>query len=623
MFLHTMKPNDYRQLLSSLLLFFLASGVSFAQGDALMASNSTSMSPNDRGSASSTSPKKAIEAEAGQLEHLASSHIDTQGKIYWQKRLPVYLFVSDNAGGTEAKKLESQATSDYANPFYLDTEGVNYVRTRWAVDEEGNKVMPEREVMFEIYADGIAPSTSVNVAGESFRNSEGAIFYGKEAQVSALALDQMSGVKETYVSINGKSYQPYHAPITLSEETDYNIRIYSVDNVGNTEEERTRSFTIDATAPVTIHSILGDFTENVLSPRSKLTLKAIDAHAGVKKVFYKIDEGDFRGYGSQIPIAGLENGNHKVSYYSEDAVGNTEEVKNFDFYLDKLPPVSQSAITGDQYEDGSKLYVSGRSQIALEAKDNHAGTALIAYQVNRGQVVHYAAPFHLTDDNGNKRISYYAVDKVQNDGNSPAFSAEYRKDLGVILDKDAPVLNSEMTGKSYRDRDTTFITSETGILLGASDGLSGVKSIDYSINESTNAVYTEPLHFEKEGTYSIKYQGTDNVNNQSYEQLLFVVDNTGPVASFILSAESVGSIALDDETSELKVYSAGVKVYLAATDAVISTKDIFYTLDGGKQMKYEHPITLSTKGIHTMTVTAFDQLGNESQEQVTMKVFVK
>ena len=60
------------------------------------------------------------------------------GNTYVQKQMPLYLKFSTEPDGKNYE-LKSKSTPEYADPMYLDTEGVNYIRSRWAVDKNSKK----------------------------------------------------------------------------------------------------------------------------------------------------------------------------------------------------------------------------------------------------------------------------------------------------------------------------------------------------------------------------------------------------------------------------------------------------------------------------------------------------
>ena len=82
-------------------------------------------------------------------EHEKKVYIN-DGNTYVQKSLPLYFKFSTSPGGQQYD-LTSKMSSKYANPMYLDTEGINYMRSRYAVDQNTKKtIQPQQEVMYEL-----------------------------------------------------------------------------------------------------------------------------------------------------------------------------------------------------------------------------------------------------------------------------------------------------------------------------------------------------------------------------------------------------------------------------------------------------------------------------------------
>ena len=74
-----------------------------------------------------------------QLQHENRVYLN-DGNTYVQKSLPLYLKFSTSPTG-QNYDLKSKATPKYADPMYLDTEGINYVRSKWAVDPATGKTV--------------------------------------------------------------------------------------------------------------------------------------------------------------------------------------------------------------------------------------------------------------------------------------------------------------------------------------------------------------------------------------------------------------------------------------------------------------------------------------------------
>ncbi|MEQ8239341.1 MAG: hypothetical protein RIA69_09010, partial [Cyclobacteriaceae bacterium] len=315
----------------------------------------------------------------------------------------------------------------------------------------------------------------------------------------------------------------------------------------------------------------------------------------------------------------LSEGEHVLTYRGYDNVSNEEATQTYHFFYDKSAPVVNVEILGDQYEGDKRTYVSERSKVKLSASDNKAGVSSIYYDLNLNKKLDYNDPFTLDLAHGIHKIAYYAEDKV---GNIPMIS-ERNQSVTYALDKISPTLANEFIGEVYNTRDTTFITDQTKIGLFAKDSDSGLKEINYSINDGDMVVYNDPFTLPEERYYTIEFQGTDNVGNKSSKTFNFFVDKTGPVLNYTISMEPIGVISLNDQETDLSVYSTGSKLYLSATDKIIDTKMISYSIDEGNFIAYGSPIELNQKGAINIRVTSIDFLNNKCVEDKSISLFVK
>ena len=557
-----------------------------------------------------------------QQEHVKKYHVGDDGKLYWQADKPVYLFVSENADGSGAKRLESETTPQYANPFYLDTEGVNYIRSRWAVDPETKKpVSPQREIEFEMYRDGTSPATTVGFESPNRFSNDDVIFYGDDTKTLIGAVDGLSGVNQTLFSLNSEGFKEVPGDLTYPDDGDYILKVYSVDMVGNAENPQIFNFTMDLTDPSTSYSVLGDKSQENLSPRTTIKLQGTDGSAGVQSTFYKIDDNDFQPFNGEISLRNVEEGNHTLTYYSRDNVNNDEEEKAYKFYLDRTAPEVIASVVGDQYQNRGRVFISTRTKVKLAASDNKSGLNKVWFKIDGGQEIPYSEPFEMPRTPGKHTIEYYASDNVNNDFRSLLDESLMGRE-SLDIDIEAPEIDYSYSGNQYFSRDTAFITSRTDIGLSAEDADSGVKGIGYKINGGKGEEYTGPIRLPEEGTYIIDFYGTDQVNNRNSKEFFFTVDNTGPEIEHILSMESVGSLQLNDRDEPLEVYSKGVKLYLAATDNVVDTDAIYFSINGEAEKLYRQPIVLNTVGIVSYSVRATDKLGNESSTEL-FEIFLK
>ncbi len=270
-------------------------------------------------------------------------YINGEGDIYVQKQLPMYLKFSTEPNGKnydlKGKKPE------YSEPMHLDTEGPNYIRSKYAVDPEtGKTVQPLQEVLYEVNADGLAPVTTLRFDNAPRYTSGGTTYFGKNLTFSLTPRDGVSGVKNTQYALGG-GYSDYSNDVSVSKEGAQTLYYYSVDYVGNDEKAKSSDFTVDLTAPKTTYEVVGiNKGGNILAPGTKLKLTSTDNLSGVKTTYYNFDGGNSKGYYGQVPMTGLGDGEHVFKYYAVDNVKNMEggdggaSASTFKFYLDRIPP---------------------------------------------------------------------------------------------------------------------------------------------------------------------------------------------------------------------------------------------------------------------------------------------
>ncbi len=555
-------------------------------------------------------------------EHKKVYTVSEDGTLYWQSELPMFIFISDNPDAKNAHLLQSESTPEYVDPMYLDTEGVNYFRTSYAVDSIGKVVEPKVELLWEVFKDSQSPLTSVKFDNAvEYTSEEGDVYYGPGLTTSATSIDQNSGVNYILYSLDDGDYQKYKNEITYSDDRAYDLKVYAIDKVGNEEELHQHTFIHDIKAPVSEYQVLGDRSGNVLSPRSTISLSSIDYSSGLKDVYYEMDGSASRVYTSEIKLNQLSDGEHIITFFGKDNVENKEVSKEFKFYLDAKPPEVEATVLGDQYQNRGRVFISTRTKVQLKAMDNKAGVKKLIYSIDGGPEKIYREPFILDKSKGSHVVKYYAVDKVNNDYKG-LFMEEYGGRKALDMDMDAPEISHSYTGSQYFSRDTTFITSATRIVLNADDIESGVKAMGYKINGAKGVDYAAPITLQDEGLYVIDFYGTDEVNNRNTKDFFFVVDNTGPKLEYIISMEPVGHIVLNDKDAPIPVYSKGTKLYLGATDAVVDTEDIYFSINGGEEIVYAKPYRFKEPGLVSFSIRAIDKLGNETRSE-TIELFIK
>ena len=540
------------------------------------------------------------------LKHDKKTFKGPDGRLYIQKQLPVYLWLSTSGAETSNKyRLWSEETKRYSNPMYFDTEGYNTVRSPSAVDTSTHRtVYPLRDIIFEVYADGIAPVTKIDYGDTKLYRSEGKIHLGSGTLVTLKASDGMSGVENIYYSLDGSPFKPYKEAISIAEEKEYKLKYYAVDNVGNVEDIHEIVLVLDKSAPVTRLEIEGDKYEEVVSARSKIALRAEDKGIGVNSIYYTIDQGSENVYSKPIQTGYLSQDDHTISYYATDKVGNQEAAQSYSFYIDKTPPTIIEEILGNSFFSGGKEFSSGKSRLKLTSIDNKAGVKEIRYSVNGGEYLIYDKPVYLTQASGNIVIKSYALDNVNN--RSISQTANERTSIPYI-DLTGPDLQYILKGPRFDTRDTIFISKETSISLSGKDTEAGMNRIEYIVDDGNPKEYTGSFRLESEGFHQVSFTGFDNVDNTSTKSVGVKVDNTGPMLS-----HSFGTGSLRKEGNRV-VYPAHTVLFLTATDNVTGFQKITYSINGSPQNECQGMIKSLPKGENDIKVIAYDKLGNSTE----------
>lgn len=548
------------------------------------------------------------------LEHAKKVYQNDEGKLYVQKSLPVYLYFSTEPGGKgQLHQLHSDSTAKYANPMYLDTEGYNSFRSPSAVDPVTKQThYPLTDVVYEIYADSRAPRTKMTY-DVTKKYYDGKVFYvGNGLQVNFESHDVHAGVEQILVSIDSSGYKEHIEPIQLSQEKIYTIDYYAVDNCGNAETPKHRSFTVDLSEPVTKLSFEGQQFENVISGRTKIVLTATDEISGIQGVYYSIDDKEYQRYSYALNSAYLAEGEHTLKYYAVDRVGNKEPERIYEFFVDKTPPILVDEIMGNSFVVNGKEYSSGRTKLKLTAVDNKAGVNEIKYSINKEAYQLYDKPFYLTTVSGSLAVVSYAIDNV---GNKSVANEKSTRSRASYVDLTGPQLKHKFIGRVFKARDTTYINKDTKIQLNAFDQESGLKSISYSINEGEEIPYSEPFSITEAGAYTLNIYGYDNVDNSNRESVLLVVDNSGPDIYSRFSVLPVSQREINGQQAD--VYSSHAVLFLSATDTKVAIDRIYYSVNGEEEKMYTGIISGFKLGKdYILDVKAYDKLGNVNSSKV-------
>lgn len=534
-------------------------------------------------------------------------HVDKNKNVYLNYKAPLYLRLSTSPNDSSPTVLWfNEGSKDRSKPP-LSMNFKNPGMHKIAHFHLGKTVDPS--TTFRLYLDSKGPKLNFkyNKVPRYFNGKD--LYMGEPVELTLMPKDGLSGVKKTFISINERAFQEYNGPFTFNKEKKYDLVAYSIDNVGNRSHDKNINFIVDLTPPETSYMVDGLRVKNVFSKNVTIGLQSQDASSKVKKLYFNFDSPEYEARGvyksSRLSMKKLPDGPYTLSYYAVDNVENKEETKEVEFYLDRTPPEFDAEIVGDQHVRGDKIFVSQRSKVNINAKDDQVAVKKIIWKYKKGRFKTFGGSFSLPKVLGKHEVVYKAVDELNNWTRT--------KRISLILDLLPPFVEQKFEGPYIPVFEKIFISKRTRINFEARDIGSGVQEIRYKINDSNEKVFKSPFKLTNEGVYNFTFFSIDNVNNpQTPNMSKVVVDNTPPEIYHHFSNTGLGKKETEDK--KLTVYFPGSRLFLAASDKKSGTRTILYKM-GGVQKKYKGPLELWKKGQYTIKVFAKDRVGNLSSKE--------
>jgi hypothetical protein len=486
-------------------------------------------------------------------------------------------------------QIDSGATQTYSGPFTVSGDGSHQI-AYWSVDLAGHT---ESQHFFTLKLDGVAPSTAISSLGTNgwfpWRTSA--------VQVTLWPSDARSGVAATYYTVDGGPTQNYSGHFTVDGSAVHQVIYWSVDNVGNTEVQKTEEVKIDKEGPTSESSLSGTRGNNDYFKGSvQVTLTSSDSVSGPANfgISYKVDNGTLKGYSSPFTVSG--NGNHTVNVWSQDAAGNTTST-TITINIDSTVPVTQATLAGTQGNNG---WYNDQAQVTLSATDTPSGVETTFYKLDDGAQQTYSGPFNITDSTYHT-IIFWSVDRAVN--------TESQRSMLIKVDSVPP---SSQASASSTWRYDVWYQSPAQIYINATDSASNIATTYYTIDGGPTQTYTAVFNITAGGVHVVNYWSVDNAGNTEAQKSLTVrVDSDAPTTQ--LSTAGTGANGW---------YRGPVQVSLTATDPEVGVNVTLYRVDGGITNVYNGtPFTVSGEGLHTVLFWSNDKLNHtEAQKSATISI---
>lgn len=556
----------------------------------------------------------------------------TTKKLFWPLEMPFWIRLATSPKkGDLSYLIEELITSkpviDEKNKEEVKTEEQEFSYTHGQIEKgiklesPGNQYIrwynsiTNERFLLKFTCDGNPPKTSAKLSLPPSFTTGNKRYYGSGVSCDITATDKYSGVNKIFVSLGNSAFKEYSKPLTFEKEDNYVLRFFSVDNVGYAGKPDSISFTVDLTAPVSQHTVHGNYDNNILSSKATIKLIGSDSLSGLKSIHYRFDENKktIKYKGTDIILTEFKEGEHVLYYHSVDNIGNQEKEKSYKFYLDKTPPSVISKVEGGRYTiPKGKDYISPTSQVALSATDSKVKIESIEYAINSNKFVIFTKPFTLPIEASASTVKFRARDKM---GNISPVSK-----ITLAMDSKNPTSKYELDGPNHSQRGIIWITKETKIKLSSTDDASGVQEIQYQQNKGKTVVYRTPISIVKEGRHLMRFRGIDMVGNKENAQaMVIIVDNTPPEILETFSVANTGKKLTKDSIS-LTVYPRRTSVFLESKDKSSGTQSIWYSINGAKEKEYNKPLSFSKEGTYALLLRSTDNLGNESKKTVSFVI---
>ena len=216
----------------------------------------------------------------------------------------------------------------------------------------------------------------------------------------------------------------------------------------------------------------------------------------------------------------------------------------------------------------------------------------------------YSNPFYLDQEGYNTVRAPWAVDTVTKTYAYPKQDVVYE----VYADSKPPLSVIQYNPKEIFNKDgKIFIKGSVALTLDATDEISGVETIFYSLDRAPYTAFSIPLDLQQEREYRIKYYAVDHVGNaESPREVSIVLDLSAPLTSLEITGDRFENII-----------SGRSKIILKAEDKGIGVARIRYRTDSSAWRNYQIPLAGSAlnQGEHTISYYAVDLTENQEPEK--------
>lgn len=217
------------------------------------------------------------------------------------------------------------------------------------------------------------------------------------------------------------------------------------------------------------------------SGRSLLKLSAVDNKAGVKAIYYSINNGKYILYEKPVVLNTIKGGIVIRTYAVDNvnnkslAADNAKAVKTS--YVDLTGPTLSYNLEGPEFISDT-IYITSKTKIHLKGYDSESGLNNIQYRIDGKELMLYNQPFSLANE-GMHTIEYIGTDNVENTSNSS---------FKVFVDNTGPAIYTRFSSPqkgtvNENGKMVEVYPSQVILFIAATDISAGFDHMTYSLNE--------------------------------------------------------------------------------------------------------------------------------------------
>jgi hypothetical protein len=471
-------------------------------------------------------------------------------------------------GETEPNQHTGPDRTDVA----FSTAGPHTLKTR-VVDEAGNK-SGWRTDTFTVDAslnnDATPPTDTSTTAPAGWLN-HGFTFTVKATDAVGVDFVQIARDGLPVETFDGDSHD-----ITFDTEGVHDIETSATDVAGNESPRRAQVVKIDLTVPTDTTDIPTGWTNSL-----SFTLSGTDALSGIASIEYRINGGSIQtgADGDTVTVGG--DGVYTIQTRARDRAGQLSGWTTRTLKVDRVLPVNTTSAPGTGWlADPLSLDLTGTDV-------SGSGIDKMQWRLDGGAVTDGGPA--VVDTDGTHTLETRAVDQAGN-------QSVWRTDT-VKLDLTAPEITTP-------EAPAGWINTPYDVTVAGDDGAgSGIATTDVLVD---GVAATTSVSITDDGEHTIETTITDNVGHESTRTDTVKIDTAIPTAS--LSCTTVWTTS----ASCTPVANGGLSGLGALTLATDSGTPAPVTSG--------HPVSVTTNGVHTLTLKAVDGAGNEKTVTAQVKV---